>query len=180
MNTIPESEPGSVKSTGSMSTFQNDRKRRDNMNDRIQELLTLIPDEYFKDYYNGNDTSGYGGDSQGDKSNLSKTKGTGTRDGKPNKGQILTKAVEYITSLQNEVDLRNREEVELMVKVQKLMKSTGTIVNDINLENTSAEIELSRIGVGPLAGTNTNSEMQDTNGKVKYEYGGYAEYENGG
>nr|CAI6776109.1 BFH_HP1_G0048720.mRNA.1.CDS.1 [Saccharomyces cerevisiae] len=76
----------------------------------------------------------------------SKAKGTGTKDEKPNKGQILTLAVEYISHLQNQVDTQNREEVELMVKATQLAKQTGTIVNDINLENTSAEVALSRIG----------------------------------
>ncbi len=39
MNTIPETLSSSVKSNSSNQTFQNDRKRRDNINDRIQELL---------------------------------------------------------------------------------------------------------------------------------------------
>ncbi|ODV97230.1 hypothetical protein PACTADRAFT_29373, partial [Pachysolen tannophilus NRRL Y-2460] len=103
-----------------------ERKRRDNINDKIQELLALIPDTVFKD---ANDKS------------------TGTKDGKPNKGQILTKSVEYIQFLQNEIDAKNRKEVELIYNLKKL-----NLTNDNNeFDHTSAEIGLGRIGVGPFA-----------------------------
>ncbi|CCK72544.1 Rtg1p KNAG_0K01790 [Huiozyma naganishii CBS 8797] len=180
MNTIPEAEPSSVTSSSSFQTFQNDRKRRDNINERIQELLQLIPREYFQEYYNGSKDLP---PPEEETPNASKLKGTGTRDGKPNKGQILTQAVEYITQLQNEVDSRNREEVELMLKVQKLGKTTGTLIDDINLEDTSAEIELSRIGVGPLAGDGNDrkpakpqTQPQQSQPHQSFEYGGYSEY----
>ncbi|CCF58811.1 hypothetical protein KAFR_0F02140 [Kazachstania africana CBS 2517] len=176
MDTIPETLSSSVKSTTS-NTFQNDRKRRDNINERIQELLTLIPSEFFADYYNGSagtDSSGPGtmSDTPG---SAAKAKGTGTKDGKPNKGQILTQAVEYITNLQNQVDIKNREEIELMMKVQSLIKKTGAIIKDINLDNTSAEVELAKIGVGPLAGTaeqtadSKSNEIMNSNGYSEYD-----------
>lgn len=165
MNTIPETLSSSVQSNTSVQTFQNDRKRRDNINDRIQELLTLIPREYFQEYYTSNST-GSGGNGEesvvGTPSSVSagtpKPKGTGTKDGKPNKGQILTQAVEYIARLQNQVDAKNREEVEHMLQLQKLAKSAGIDITDINLENTSAEVELGRIGVGPLGAANSNEK----------------------
>lgn len=149
--------------TASNQINKMDRKRRDNINDRIQQLLTMIPSEYFEEFYRkqamGLDTESFGGDTpmsvttpKPTSTNGSKIKGSGTRDGKPNKGQILTQAVEYITRLQSEVDAKNREEVELILKVQELCSETGTIVNNVNLENTSAEVALSKIGVGPLAG----------------------------
>lgn len=163
MNTIPETLSSSVKSNSSSQTVQSDRKRRDNINDRIQELLALIPREYFHEYYNST-SSTMGNCSNGEDSvagtpgsavGTPKPKGTGTRDGKPNKGQILTQAVEYITSLQNQVDAKNREEVEYILRLSKLARAAGVTITDINLENTSAEVELGHIGVGPLGGSTT-------------------------
>ncbi|CAL9734438.1 retrograde regulation protein 1 [Monosporozyma servazzii] len=161
MNTIPETLSSSVKSNGSSQTVHSDRKRRDNINDRIQELLALIPREYF--YENSTSaTSTTCNNSNGEESVVDtpgsavgtpRSKGTGTKDGKPNKGQILTQAVEYITSLQNQVDSKNREEVEYMLQLSKLAKAAGVTITDINLENTSAEVELGHIGVGPLGGS---------------------------
>lgn len=129
-----------------------DRKKRDNMNDKIQELLGLIPDIYFVD---------------------NKDRSSGTKDGKPNKGQILTKGVEYIQDLQNKIDENNRKEVELIWKLKKLIKlNNGNVnLNGLNLNNTSAEIVLSEIGVGPLA--NTTSKKSPNN---NFEYGGYDQY----
>lgn len=173
---------------GQGASMESDRKRRDNINDRIQQLLTLIPSDFFEDYYKRKDS----GDSEAGTpvfAAAAKAKGTGTKDGKPNKGQILTQAVEYITYLQNQVDVRNREEVELILKVKELSKEAGIIVNDVNLENTSAEVALARIGVGPLAGMlddpypNEAEEMEEQRaGKQRnnnFEYGGYDEYGNG-
>ncbi|CCD22830.1 Rtg1p NDAI_0A06760 [Naumovozyma dairenensis CBS 421] len=161
MNTIPESVSSSVTSTASMQPFQNDRKRRDNINDRIQELLALIPKEFFTDYYNSiNSGESTSGETPGSAS-TPRPKGTGTRDGKPNKGQILTQAVEYITFLQNEVDKRNREEVEMILKIQKLARMVNKSIDDVNLENTSAEVELSKIGVGPLANVVSSNTIDD-------------------
>ncbi|GMG44443.1 unnamed protein product [Ambrosiozyma monospora] len=108
-----------------------DRKRRDNMNEKIQELLELIPKSFFED---------------------SKDKSSGTKDGKPNKGQILSKSVDYINWLQAQIDERNRKEVELSIKLRNLEISNNVPVSKrMNLLHTSAEIGLSRIGVGPLA-----------------------------
>lgn len=114
----------------------NERKRRDNINDKIQELLTLIPAEFFqpgkdlKDNKNGEDGEPI-------------IKNSGTKDGKPNKGQILTSSVEYIQYLQDIIDKNNREEIELILKLQSL---NSQISNQIS--PTSAEIALGEIGVG--------------------------------
>jgi hypothetical protein len=129
-----------------------DRKRRDNMNEKIQELLSLVPDEYFSD---------------------AKDKSSGTKDGKPNKGQILTKGVEYIQDLQNKIDDNNRKEVELVWRLKNLIKAKAVQVNDINLNNTSAEMVLAEIGVGPLAGLQEPVQKSPNN---NFEYGGYDQY----
>ncbi|CAR26241.1 hypothetical protein ZYGR_0H00490 [Zygosaccharomyces rouxii] len=200
------SVPSSVQSSNSISKV--DRRRRDNINDRIQQLLTMIPQEFFQEYNRSNndsetsllDTPVSGTPKE---SSIAKAKSTGTKDGKPNKGQILTQTVEYINALQNQVDSNNREEAELIFKVQELSKKTGTIINDVNLENTSAEVALSKIGVGPLAG-NTDEPLQSVSPQLQassvaastvpgsipapqnssrstkrtsgFEYGGYTEY----
>lgn len=129
-----------------------DRKRRDNMNEKIQEMLAFVPGEYFTE---------------------SKDKSSGTKDGKPNKGQILTKGVEYIQDLQNKIDENNRKEVELVWRLKNLSKSKGIQVNDINLNNTSAEMVLAEIGVGPLAGLQEPAHKSPNN---NFEYGGYDQY----
>lgn len=134
------------------------RKKRDNMNDKIQELLALVPDDYFSD---------------------ARDKATGTKDGKPNKGQILTKGVDYIQDLQNKIDENNRTEVELVWKLKKLSHVKNTPITDIQLSNTSAEIVLADIGVGPLA---TVVQQQQTHQQTEkspnnnFEYGGYDQY----
>lgn len=137
-----------------------DRKKRDNMNDKIQEMLHLVPEAYFVE---------------------NKDRSSGTKDGKPNKGQILTKGVEYIQDLQNKIDENNRKEVELIWKLKKLIKAnSGNPVDlgGLNLNNTSAEIVLSEIGVGPLASTatTTNSNLANKSPNNNFEYGGYDQY----
>ncbi|AGO12345.1 AaceriAEL012Cp [[Ashbya] aceris (nom. inval.)] len=187
MTSFPGSIPSSVLSSSTVASERSERKRRDNINDRIQELLNVIPEEFFQEYYQKKKDQE---SESGTPGAVPKNKGTGTRDGKPNKGQILTQAVEYVTYLQNQVDLRNREEVELILKVKELCRQTGSIVNDVNLENTSAELALAKIGVGPLAGVlgeYCGTQGSSTQGSSKppqernnnFEYGGYAEYGDG-
>ncbi|ODQ77095.1 hypothetical protein BABINDRAFT_24885, partial [Babjeviella inositovora NRRL Y-12698] len=108
-----------------------ERKRRDNINDKIQELLKLIPHSFFTD---------------------EQPKATGTKDGKPNKGQILTKGVDYIVFLQNAIDENNRKEVELQMKIKALeQRKLGPNDQRSDFSHTIAEKCLAEIGVGPLA-----------------------------
>ncbi|KAG5421178.1 RTG1 [Candida metapsilosis] len=136
----------------------NERKRRDNINDKIQELLTLIPSEFFEvkdDVKVKKETSP--SERSPNEDDVNNTAGkTGTKDGKPNKGQILTKAVEYLQSLQNLIDENNRKEVELIMKLEtlKLKQKNHGVVNDsvpIRIGYTSAERALGEIGVGPCS-----------------------------
>jgi hypothetical protein len=101
-----------------------ERKRKDNINQKINELLELIPPSFFADL--------------GEKN-------TGTKDGKPNKGQILSKSVDYISWLQNEIDNRNRKEVELQMMINQHKQQSNYN------KHTVAEEMLAHIGVGPLA-----------------------------
>ncbi|GMF58660.1 unnamed protein product [[Candida] boidinii] len=109
------------------------------MNEKIQELLSLIPQPFFDE---------------------GKDKSSGTKDGKPNKGQILSKSVEYINHLQGAIDSKNRAEVELSIKLRNLeIANNIPVYQRMNLLHTSAEIGLAKIGVGPLA-EQTNSQLQ--------------------
>ncbi|WPK23870.1 hypothetical protein PUMCH_001120 [Australozyma saopauloensis] len=118
----------------------NERKRRDDINERIQELLTLIPQKYFRE----SAKEGLAGLED------NSSKSTGTKDGKPNKGQILTQAVEYIQALQNSIDENNRKEVELLLKMKTFqMQQEGKVNVPISVGATSAELALGEIGVGP-------------------------------
>lgn len=101
------------------------QRRGDGVNERISQLLALIPPEMFQDL----------------------DRNTGTRDGRPNKGQVLTRAVEYIVSLQADIDACNRRETQMLQQLQRV----GT--------PTVAEEMLANIGVGPLA---ENDCVQDT------------------
>ncbi|EDO18424.1 hypothetical protein Kpol_1032p16, partial [Vanderwaltozyma polyspora DSM 70294] len=165
MTSVPNSITSSVTSTASNQVSASvDRMRRDNINERIQELLTLIPVDFFQEYYrntSSNDSSSNLNEGTSG-SNTPKLKGTGTKDGKPNKGQILTQAVEYVSYLQNQIDTKNREEVDLIAKIQELSKKKGHIVNDINLDHTSAEEMLAKIGVGPLSEQYESNEASST------------------
>ncbi|CAL1204031.1 unnamed protein product [Candida parapsilosis] len=136
----------------------NERKRRDNINDKIQELLTLIPSEFFeiKEESKSKTESSPSDRSPNDDDVNNTASKTGTKDGKPNKGQILTKAVEYLQSLQNLIDENNRKEVELIMKLEtlKLKKKNNGVVNEsipIRIGYTSAEKALGEIGVGPCS-----------------------------
>ncbi|ODQ45622.1 hypothetical protein PICMEDRAFT_73138 [Pichia membranifaciens NRRL Y-2026] len=115
-----ESWEQSHSNTQSKEQKEPDRKRKDNINHKIGELLELIPPSFFADV---------------------SEKNSGTKDGKPNKGQILSKSVDYITWLQNEIDIRNRHEVELTLMLQLSPHNRHTV----------AEEMLAKIGVGPLA-----------------------------
>lgn len=101
-----------------------ERRRRDNINDKIQELFILVPDSLLY----SNDTA---------------MTNTLTKDGKPNKGTILAKSVDYIRQLQTVIDEQNRKEIELQDIVQNLQRQLGLPVTEFT--NTSAEIALARI-----------------------------------
>lgn len=117
----------------------NERKRRDNINDKIQELLLLVPKEFFQE--------APGSMLKETEEDLA-VKNSGTKDGKPNKGQILTKSVEYIQYLQNLIDENNRKEVEMLMKLRKLEMKPN---DGQPMPHTSAERTLGEIGVGPLS-----------------------------
>lgn len=131
----------------------NERKRRDNINDKIQELLTLIPSEFFQSNTDSNTKAGtkVAKENSPDEDSM---KNSGTKDGKPNKGQILTKSVEYLQYLQNLIDENNRKEVELIMRLKTLeLKTSNRLKGNIPIRvgYTSAEKALGEIGVGPCS-----------------------------
>lgn len=109
-----------------------ERRRRDNINEKIQELATLVPDSLL--YAADPLASPTGPGSQA--SNL-------TKDGKPNKGTILSRSVDYIRNLQAVIDEQNRKELEMRDLVQDMQRQLGVEVT--NFGPTSAEIALARI-----------------------------------
>lgn len=130
-----------------------ERKRRDDINERIQELLVLIPPEYFA---NKDDTTGSAhpaaeGSSSHEDAVLLALRNSGTKDGKPNKGQILSKLVVYLHDMQATIDENNRRELELRAKLMQLEMGHNDFSGSITVEHTIAEKALGEIGVGPLA-----------------------------
>ena len=127
---------------GVTTSNNSSNRRKDNINEKIAELLQLIPERFFADL--------------GEKN-------TGTKDGRPNKGQILSRAVDYISWLQGEIDSRNRREVQLTlaVEAQQLQLQQQQQHDSVQHESASqhnrhtvAEEMLAQIGVGPLAEQN--------------------------
>lgn len=81
-----------------------ERRRRDNINEKIQELGALIPEILL--------TSGNSGEDIGP-------------GGKPNKGMILRKSVEYIKHLQVLVNQHSQRSKELEEEIQRLRSMTS-------------------------------------------------------
>jgi hypothetical protein len=110
-------------------------RRKDTLNEKITELLELLPPALFAD---------------------TRERSTGTKDGRPNKGQVLSKAVDYIGQLQEAVDARNREEVALALALraqqQQQQQQNGSPSAAAQVaQATVAEEMLASVGVGPLA-----------------------------
>lgn len=92
----------------------------------------------------------------------------------PNKGTILSKAVSYVETLQNEIDTGNRNEVDkkneilgLLDMMEKhkifyedILRDMGISKNDDLLAScTSAEVLLKELlDIGPLAGTDGTAQ----------------------
>lgn len=122
-----------------------ERRRRDNINEKIQELASLVPESML---YNQNDTS---------PSAAAGGTNTLTKDGRPNKGTILTKSVEYIRNLQNVIDEQNQRELEMQELVQQLQRQLGIEVTEF--KHTSAELLLARIR-GASGGNDYDNEPE--------------------
>lgn len=125
---------------GVTTSNNSSNRRKDNINEKIAELLQLIPERFFADL--------------GEKN-------TGTKDGRPNKGQILSRAVDYISWLQGEIDSRNRREVQLTLALEAQQLQQQQQHDSVQHESASqhnrhtvAEEMLAQIGVGPLAEQN--------------------------
>lgn len=119
-----------------------ERRRRDNLNERIQELATLVPESLL----NKLDPVGSPGSHQN----------TLTKDGKPNKGTILTRSVEYIRHLQQVIDEQNQQELNLRETIHTLQRQLG--VEETIFGSTSAEIALAKIR-GESVGDDLDNEL---------------------
>jgi bifunctional N-acetylglucosamine-1-phosphate-uridyltransferase/glucosamine-1-phosphate-acetyltransferase GlmU-like protein len=92
----------------------------------------------------------------------------------PNKGTILSKAVSYVETLQNDIDTGNRNEVDkkneilgLLDMMEKQNISYNDILQDMGISKnndllascTSAEVLLKELlDIGPLAGTDGSAQ----------------------
>lgn len=74
-----------------------------------------------------------------------------TKDGRPNKGTILSRSVDYIRYLQGVIDDQNCKELELQEYVQSLQRQLGVEVTQFG--PTSAELALARIRGEGMVGT---------------------------
>jgi hypothetical protein len=111
-----------------------ERRRRDNINEKIKELSELIPEKFLM----------AGMDQQ------ALQKGG---DDRPNKGTILSRSVDYIRQLQSIIDEQNRAEVEFQERVNGLQRELGAEITEFKF--TSAELALSRLGIGPRIDSST-------------------------
>lgn len=88
-----------------------ERRRRDNINEKIQELATLVSKNPFKDKIKSNT----------DIKNINNT------DFKPNKGEILRKSVDYIRYLENHINELNSRSQWLESEVIRLGGNSNAI-----------------------------------------------------
>ena len=132
--------------------------------DKINELYLVLPKEIFnKENSGGHKISS---------SQVSENINVNDLNKMPNKGTVLSKAVSYVETLQNDIDTGNRTEVdkkneilgllELMNKqnipYEDILRDMGVSKqNDLLASYTSAEVLLKELlDIGPLAGTNGN------------------------
>lgn len=115
-----------------------ERRRRDNINDRIHELSTLIPEAFLNEPLAGSPILGPMGSPP-------PSQVPGTKDGRPNKGTILIKSVDYIRKLQTVIDEQNQREIEMYDRLNILERQLG--MPETRLETSSAELALARLGI---------------------------------
>ena len=89
-----------------------ERRRRDNINEKIQELASIIPDEFM--------TQSFGGHGSSPLSASPATHHAADGTIKHNKGVILRKSVDYIRSLQDVVKDTQRRAKRLEEEVKRL------------------------------------------------------------
>ncbi|KAK9454554.1 helix-loop-helix DNA-binding domain-containing protein [Dipodascopsis uninucleata] len=123
-----------------------ERRRRDIINEKIQELASLIPEHLLLGAATSTNTSASTGNAAGVNSGSvgtdastpggfsstpvsSAVAAAAGKDGKPNKGIILRKSVDYIRQLQTILEEQKRRNVELELRVQSLEKQQGITRN---------------------------------------------------
>ncbi len=129
---------GAIGGTG-ISKQRESHKRKDIVNEKIQELATIIPESFLLAPVKSQTAGTVLTSPQFHPVN------TGTKDKRPNKGTILIKSVEYIKMLQQLIDEQNRQEVELQDQLRNLEVTSGLDPSDF--ATTSAEKALANLGV---------------------------------
>lgn len=137
-------------------------KTANDVTEKIKELYLEMPKEIFED--------------SKDATISGKLKAKTPSDKIPNKGHILSEAVNYLTQLQNEVDSANRKEVEIKNNIREMLYQLdqknipysdilqdvgikdSNILSSFNSSSTTAELLLYELmDIGPLANENNTS-----------------------
>ncbi|KAJ3168235.1 hypothetical protein HDU88_001674 [Geranomyces variabilis] len=138
-----------------------ERRRRDNINEKIQELATLLPDFLPADvaehhHHTGTPPSGGGGSSAPSAASGAAAAGaTSLLNNRPNKGVILRRSVDYIRQIQHFAMLLVDRHHELDNALRSVLERTGIHESELGLSQplgTSVEMPLVQ-HVQPGAGT---------------------------
>ncbi|KAK9241378.1 helix-loop-helix DNA-binding domain-containing protein [Lipomyces kononenkoae] len=167
-----------------------ERRRRDNINEKIQELASLIPEHLLAGTgFSSGGSGGAGVNSGSFGTEVSTPGGTAStpsaaaaaaagKDGKPNKGIILRKSVDYIRQLQTILEEQRRRNEELERKVQKLEEQQGIVSQPSTLHNLptnrdaiTADVQSADHGMGVFDQTpaSSNDNNDDFNGDFDYD-----------
>lgn len=118
-----------------------ERRRRDNINEKIKELSELLPEQYLT------------------AAAESSSKGNAKDDNRPHKGTILALSVEYIRKLQLVIDEQNHKELEHQQTINDLETRLG--ITPTEFTYTTAEKALSRLGLRPIEESPFEEEQLD-------------------
>ncbi|ODQ63764.1 hypothetical protein NADFUDRAFT_4068, partial [Nadsonia fulvescens var. elongata DSM 6958] len=106
-----------------------EKRRRDNMNERIEELASLMPESFLYELGENGDYSDPLQHPMSQPANTSATSPTTAilikPDFKPNKGTVLAKCVEYIQRVHSVIDEQNAQELQLRQLVNDLEERCG-------------------------------------------------------
>jgi hypothetical protein len=114
-----------------------ERRRRDNINEKIQELASIIPDEFM--------THSFGGHGSSPLSASPATHHAADGTIKHNKGVILRKSVDYIRSLQDVVKDAQRRAKRLEEEVTRLGGDPKLVEQDEPLAIRRRESSMSNL-----------------------------------
>ncbi|KAK9447863.1 helix-loop-helix DNA-binding domain-containing protein [Limtongia smithiae] len=167
-----------------------ERRRRDNINEKIQELALLLPEHLFagtgivpradgtigvvpgvNSGSFGTESSTPAGTSVGTPSSMSNTAmlAAAGKDGKPNKGIILRKSVDYIRQLQVDHENTTRENSKLREQLRALQAQLGIVSIEDEDEDEKSAAEASAARQHAEAATTSSSGNAENDDFFEYE-----------